>query len=50
MGSLIVHMPKMVDPDADDVRAYRLPEKSWKLTLGASMLPEDILAGGRFEL
>ena len=50
MGSLIVQIAKMVDPDADDVRAYRLPEKSWKLTLGASMLPEDILPGGQFEL
>ena len=29
MGSLIVRIAKMVDPDADDVRAYRLPEKSW---------------------
>ena len=46
MGSLMMQITKMIDPDADDVRAYRLPENAWKMTLGASILPEDILPGG----
>ena len=50
MGSLIVQIAKMVDADADDVRAYRLPENTWKVTLGSSILPEDILPGGEFLL
>ncbi|MDO8252356.1 MAG: CRISPR-associated endonuclease Cas2 [Rhodoferax sp.] len=45
MGNLIVQMAKMVDKDADDVRAYRLPERAWKVTLGASILPEGIMLG-----
>lgn len=50
MGSLIVQIAKMIDADADDVRAYRLPENTWKVTLGNSILPEDILPGGEFLL
>lgn len=46
MGSLIVQIAKIIDADADDVRAYRLPENTWKVTLGSSILPEDILPGG----
>lgn len=45
MGNLIVQIAKMVDQDADDVRAYRLPERAWKVTLGASILPEGIMLG-----
>jgi len=50
MGTLIVQIAKMVDADADDVRAYRLPENTWKVTLGSSILPEDILPGREFLL
>jgi CRISPR-associated protein Cas2 len=50
MGSLVVQMAKMIDADADDVRAYRLPEKGWKVTLGRSILPDDISPGGEFLL
>lgn len=50
MGSLIVQIAKMVDADADDVRAYRLPENLWKVTLGGCILPEGILPGGEFLL
>lgn len=45
MGNLIVQMAKLVDEEADDVRAYRLPERTWKVTLGASILPEGMLMG-----
>lgn len=50
MANLIVQIAKMTDPDADDVRAYRLPENAWKVTLGASILPEGLLPGGEFVL
>ncbi len=50
MGSLMLQMAQIVDADADDVRAYRLPENPWKFTLGGSMLPEGITPGGKFEL
>ena len=46
MGSLMVKIAKMIHPDADDVRAYRLPENGWQVTLGASILPDNILPGG----
>lgn len=45
MGNLIVQIAKIVDKDEDDVRAYRLPERTWKVTLGASILPEGIMLG-----
>lgn len=42
MGSLMVQLVKLIDAKTDDVRAYRLPEKAWKVTLGATILPEDL--------
>ncbi len=50
MASLVVQMAKMVDADADDVRAYRLPENRWRVTLGRAILPEGIMPGGALEL
>jgi CRISPR-associated protein Cas2 len=50
MSSLVLQMKAMVDGQADDVRAYRLPENLWQVTLGASILPEDILPSGGFVL
>ena len=50
MGNLIVQIAKMVDKEADDVRAYRLPERTWKVTLGASILPEGVMLNGGFDL
>jgi CRISPR-associated protein Cas2 len=50
MSSLVLQMTAIVDSKADDVRAYRLPENLWQVTLGASILPEDILPGGGFVL
>jgi CRISPR-associated protein Cas2 len=46
MGNLMVKIAKMIHPAADDVRAYRLPENGWQITLGASILPDNILPGG----
>lgn len=50
MGAIVVRIAKMIDADADDVRAYRLPEKLWQVTLGASILPDGILPGKGFLL
>ncbi len=50
IGNLIVQIAKLVDKEADDVRAYRLPERTWKVTLGASILPEDFMPGVGLDL
>lgn len=42
MGNLVRQLGKLIDETTDDVRAYRLPEATWKATLGASILPEDV--------
>ena len=42
MARLMVELGKLIDPKADDVRAYRLPEATWKVTLGASVIPDDV--------
>lgn len=46
ISRLMDKIAKMIDADADDVRAYRLPENGWQITLGASILPDDVLPGG----
>lgn len=45
MASLIQQIATMIDADADDVRAYRLPENGWQVSLGASILPDNIIPG-----
>ncbi len=45
IASLMVKISKMIHPAADDVRAYKMPENGWKVSLGASILPEDVLPG-----
>ena len=42
MGTLISQLATLIDPRVDDVRAYRLPEKGWRATLGDAMLPNDM--------
>lgn len=42
MGILMVQVGKLIDPKTDDVRAYRLPEATWKATLGATIIPDDV--------
>lgn len=45
MLRLMTELTRLIHPTADDVRGYRLPENTWKVTLGQSMLPTDILPG-----
>jgi CRISPR-associated protein Cas2 len=42
MGALVVQLAKLIDLKTDDVRAYRLPEQAWKVTLGATIIPVDL--------
>lgn len=42
MGVLMATLATLIDANADDVRAYRLPTDGWQATLGSSMLPEDL--------
>lgn len=48
LAELMLRIAKMISihPSADDVRAYRLPDNGWQVTMGASILPDDILPGG----
>ena len=42
MGALMAQTATLIDAQADDVRAYCLPEKGWSVTLGSAILPEDL--------
>ena len=46
MSNLVTQIAQLIDASEDDVRAYRLPERTWKITLGQSMLPDDLMPGG----
>ncbi len=46
ISALMQQLARLIDPGADDVRAYRLPDNGWMMTLGASILPDDILPVG----
>lgn len=46
LAELMVKISKIIHANADDVRAYRLPDNGWQVTMGASILPDDILPGG----
>lgn len=45
MATLMMKIAKIIHKEADDVRAYRMPENGWQVSLGASILPEDVLPG-----
>lgn len=49
LNHVMAHIAKIIHPDADDVRAYRLPENGWQVTLGASILPPDVLPGNIYK-
>lgn len=46
LNEMMVRIAKLIHPTADDVRAYRLPDNGWQFTMGASILPDDIIPGG----
>lgn len=45
IGSIMAHIARLIDKDADDVRAYRIPANPWKVSLGSAILPEGIVSG-----
>jgi len=42
MASLMAEIAALINPKTDDVRAYRLSEQGWKVSLGNAMIPEDM--------
>ncbi|PJC12987.1 MAG: CRISPR-associated endonuclease Cas2 [Comamonadaceae bacterium CG_4_9_14_0_8_um_filter_57_21] len=45
IGHIMGRIAKIINLDEDDVRAYRLPDNGWQVSLGASILPDDVLPG-----
>lgn len=39
---LMAQLATLIHPTEDDVRAYRLPERGWRATLGAAILPDGL--------
>lgn len=39
-------LQRLMDPDEDDIRAYSLPQRGQRITIGTSTLPEGIFLGG----
>ena len=50
MGILMGRLGTLIDKGADDVRAYRLPEDPWKVTMGATILPKSVWIDARATL
>lgn len=46
MGQIMGRLGKLIEEREDDVRAYRLPDNGWYVSMGASILPDDLLPGG----
>lgn len=42
MGMLVGQLDKLIDKKTDDVRVYRIPDNAWMVSLGNSMLPDDV--------
>ncbi len=40
---LMAQLAALINQKEDDIRAYRLPESGWRVTLGATILPDDVL-------
>ncbi len=39
---LMAQLATLIHPAQDDVRAYRLPERGWRATLGTAILPDGL--------
>lgn len=42
IGALMVKLGHLAHPQADDIRAYRIPAKPWQATLGQPIIPTDV--------
>lgn len=42
MQALHALLAQLIDPRADDIRAYRLPDNIWQITLGKPILPDQL--------
>ena len=45
MEQLMAQISRLIQPDEDDVRAYRIPADSHKVWLGQSLIPQGMLIG-----
>lgn len=43
MATVMTQIARIIDPQADDVRAYCLPVNLWQASMGKSILPQDSL-------
>lgn len=50
MATVMAQIARIIDPQADDVRAYCLPANLWEASMGKSILPADSLPGKDFLL
>lgn len=42
MGTVMVKLARLSHPQADDIRAYRIPANPWQATLGQPIIPTDV--------
>jgi len=42
LAALMAQIGQLIDPKADDIRAYRVPQSESLVLLGKSILPEDV--------
>lgn len=42
MGAIMAKLARLIDPRADDIRAYRVPSNPWQATLGQPIIPTDV--------
>lgn len=43
IGALMAQLARIVHRHEDDVRAYKLPENGWRVNIGCSLLPAQML-------
>lgn len=46
--ALMARLALLIDKNADDVRAYRIPENTWQVRIGKAMLPQHFLPGAGY--
>lgn len=42
MIRVLTKLAAIIDADRDDIRAYPVPERPWKVTIGADLIPQDL--------
>ncbi|AGX86929.1 CRISPR-associated endonuclease Cas2 [Candidatus Symbiobacter mobilis] len=42
---LVTELRSLIDPEKDDIRGYYIPQNTWKVSMGTSIVPNDVLPG-----